>query len=136
MNTGASIGFALGEESISHADFELPGVLPFDWTRTYRSNFGGHETDGPLGPRWTTPFHASFELRGETLVYHDAFGRSLDYPLLPLGHAHYDAIEQHTITRESESSIRVARGAEAVFAGLVEMAKRARATGSLADRGS
>ncbi|QVN23348.1 RHS repeat-associated core domain-containing protein [Burkholderia pyrrocinia] len=107
-----SIGFALGEESISHADFELPGVLPLDWTRTYRSNFGGHETDGPLGPRWTTLFHASFELRGETLVYHDASGRSLDYPLFALGHAHYDAIEQHTVTRESETAIRLARGAD------------------------
>lgn len=111
VKTPRAIGFALGEESIRHTDFVLPGVLPIEWVRTYRSNFGGHDASGPLGPRWTTPFHPSFEVRPDTLVYHDASGRSLDYPLKPFGTPHEDAIEQCSITRVSETEIRIARGA-------------------------
>jgi len=110
--TVRSIGYALGDESFDHTDFVLPGVLPIEWTRTYRSNFGAHDERGPLGPRWTTPWHASFEVLNDKLVYHDATGRSLDYPSLAIGHAHYDPIEQSTITRLSGTQIAIARGEE------------------------
>ncbi|WP_260858213.1 DUF6531 domain-containing protein, partial [Paraburkholderia sp. BCC1885] len=88
----------------------LPGTLAVQWSRTYRSNFGAHDARGPLGPRWTTPFHASFEIRGDTLVWHDASGRSVDYPLPAIGKAHYDAVEQSTITRVADTRITLARG--------------------------
>ncbi|WP_153099844.1 RHS repeat-associated core domain-containing protein [Paraburkholderia hayleyella] len=110
--TGGAIGFGLGEESFSHTDFVLPGTLAVEWTRTYRSNFGAHDSGGPLGPRWTTPFHTGFEIRGDTLVCHDASGRSVDYPLLATGQAHYDAIGQSTLTRVSETQITVTRGGQ------------------------
>lgn len=72
--TVGSIGFALGEESFTHTDFVLPGIVPVEWARTYRSNFGAHDGQGPLVPRWTTPYHVAFEAKGDELLYHDASG--------------------------------------------------------------
>ncbi|TDY50849.1 DUF6531 domain-containing protein [Paraburkholderia rhizosphaerae] len=102
-----SIGFALGDESFTHTDFVLPGVLAVEWVRAYRSNFDAHDTAGPLGPRWTTPFHASFEPGGDALIYHDASGRSVRYPLLVEGQSHYDPIERMTITRASGDEVSI-----------------------------
>ncbi|WP_296224473.1 DUF6531 domain-containing protein, partial [Ralstonia sp. UBA689] len=110
VGTKPSIGFALGDETFTHTDFVLPGVIGIEWSRTYHSNFGGHDEGGPLGPRWTTPYHASFEARGQTLVYHDTSGRSLNYPQVEIGRSHHDAIEQQTVKRVSENVIELARG--------------------------
>ncbi|MBN3816369.1 RHS repeat protein [Paraburkholderia sp. Se-20369] len=107
---GGAIGLALGDESFAHTDFVLPGVVPVEWARTYRSNFGVHDEQGPLGPRWTTPYHAGFVAQGDMLVYHDATGRSLAYPALKPGQPHHDAIESCTLTRESDDHIRLVRG--------------------------
>ncbi|WP_244321916.1 RHS repeat domain-containing protein, partial [Burkholderia reimsis] len=101
---------ALGDESFTHTDFVIPGVMPVEWARTYRSNFGAHDGQGPLGPRWTTPYHVAFEAKGDELVYHDASGRSLTYPALKPGQPHYDAIESCVLTRESDDRIRLVRG--------------------------
>ncbi|KWK17189.1 DUF6531 domain-containing protein, partial [Burkholderia stagnalis] len=107
---GRAIGLALGDESFTHTDFALPGVVPVEWARTYRSNFGAHDEQGPLGPRWTTPYHVSFVVQDDALVYHDASGRSLTYPVLKPGQPHHDAIESCTLTRESDDRIRLVRG--------------------------
>ncbi|WP_254211131.1 RHS repeat-associated core domain-containing protein [Burkholderia multivorans] len=107
---GGSIGLGLGDESFTHTDFVLPGLVPVEWARTYRSNFDAHDDHGPLGPRWTTPYHVAFEAKGDGFVYHDASGRSLTYPALKPGQPHRDSIEYCTITRESDDRIRLVRG--------------------------
>ncbi|WP_330728410.1 DUF6531 domain-containing protein [Burkholderia multivorans] len=106
---GGSIGLGLGDESFTHTDFVLPGLVPVEWARTYRSNFDAHDDHGPLGPRWTTPYHVAFEAKGDGFVYHDASG-SLTYPALKPGQPHRDSIEYCTITRESDDRIRLVRG--------------------------
>ncbi|SDE50689.1 DUF6531 domain-containing protein, partial [Paraburkholderia lycopersici] len=108
--TGLSIGFALGEETFTHVDFVLPGVMPVEWARTYRSNFGAHDEGGPIGARWTTPFHASLEVTGPKLVHHDASGRSVTHPLPATGKTHYDPVEQVTITHVSADEITLRHG--------------------------
>ncbi|KUY86308.1 DUF6531 domain-containing protein, partial [Burkholderia sp. RF4-BP95] len=107
---GGAIGLALGDESFTHTDFVLPGIVPIEWIRTYRSNFGAHDEQGPFGPRWTSPYHAAFEAQGDAFVYHDASGRSLVYPPLRPGQPHRDPVESCTITRESGDRLRVVRG--------------------------
>ncbi|WP_175916699.1 MULTISPECIES: RHS repeat-associated core domain-containing protein [unclassified Burkholderia] len=107
---GGAIGLALGDESFTHTDFVLPGIVPIEWIRTYRSNFGAHDEQGPFGPRWTSPYHAAFEAQGDAFVYHDASGRSLVYPALRPGQPHRDPVESCTITRESGDRLRVVRG--------------------------
>ncbi|RQR25987.1 RHS family protein, partial [Burkholderia sp. Bp9143] len=106
---GGAIGLALGDESFAHTDFVLPGIVPIEWMRTYRSNFGAHDEQGPLGPRWTSPYHVTFEAQGDAFVYHDASGRSIDYPALKPSQPHHDPLESCTITRESVDRLRVVR---------------------------
>ncbi|MCE1186523.1 MAG: DUF6531 domain-containing protein, partial [Rhodocyclales bacterium] len=98
-----SIGFALGEESLAHTDFSLPGVLPIVWQRRYRSNFAGHDAQGELAARWTLPYLACFVIKPEGLEYQDERGRSIDYPTLEEGKAHKDSVEGYTLMLLSEN---------------------------------
>jgi len=104
-----SIGYALGDESFTHADFVLPGIVPIEWARTYRSNFGAHDEGGPLGPRWTTPYHVSFEPSGDGWTYHDATGRSVEYPSFDEFRHHHDRTESCVLSRLADGGIRVVR---------------------------
>lgn len=47
---GCPISMVSGEELLSLTDFTLPGPLPFEWKRTYRT---GHDRDVGLGHGWT-----------------------------------------------------------------------------------
>lgn len=107
--TPGSVGFALGDETFTHTDFVLPGVVPIVWARTYHSNFEAHDEQGPLGARWTTPYHAAFEAKGGRLAYHDASARTLSYPALKPGQPYHDAIESCLLTLDSDNRIRLVR---------------------------
>ncbi|WP_052877928.1 RHS repeat-associated core domain-containing protein [Chromobacterium subtsugae] len=98
-----SISYALGEEVLQHTDFSLPGVLPIVWTRQYRSNFDGNDRNGELGARWSIAYATRFDIEGEQLKFHDDSSRTLEYPLLPEGESHKDAIEGFTLTRLSDT---------------------------------
>ncbi|MGU7773982.1 RHS repeat-associated core domain-containing protein [Burkholderia sp. MR1-5-21] len=108
--TEHSIGFALGDERINHDDFTLDGPLPIVWQRAYRSFFDANDDRGELGARWMTPYTVRFDVREAKLVYHDASGRSLDYPLLAAGDAHDDLSEGLTLLRLDEQWLTLTRG--------------------------
>ncbi|MBA1362938.1 RHS repeat-associated core domain-containing protein [Burkholderia gladioli] len=105
-----SIGFAFGDERIDHDDFSIDGPLPITWVRTYRSFFDANDQGGELGPRWITPYTTRFDVHATKLVYHDAEGRSLDYPLLDIGAAHDDLAENLTLLRVDERWLTLTRG--------------------------
>ncbi|BBA40862.1 MULTISPECIES: RHS repeat-associated core domain-containing protein [Burkholderia] len=105
-----SIGFALGDEQINHEDFAIDGPLPIVWQRTYRSFFDANDEHGELGARWITPYTTRFDIAAEKLVYHDATGRSVEYPLLGVGSAHDDLSEGQTLLRLDEQWLTVTRG--------------------------
>lgn len=105
-----SIGFALGDEQINHEDFVIDGPLPITWQRTYRSFFDANDKHGELGARWITPYTTRFDIGEDKLVYHDATGRSLEYPLLSVGSAHDDLSEMQTLLRLDEQWLTVTRG--------------------------
>ncbi|WP_186108175.1 RHS repeat-associated core domain-containing protein [Burkholderia gladioli] len=107
-----SIGYALGDERIDHEDFVIDGAMPITWVRTYRSFFDANDTAGELGPRWITPYTVRFDLHPSKLVYHDAEGRSLDYPLIEVGAAHDDLAENLTLSRPDDHWIALTRGHE------------------------
>ncbi|MGF6150042.1 RHS repeat-associated core domain-containing protein [Pseudomonas fluorescens] len=109
--TEKSISFALGSESVRHTDFSLPGPFPIDWTRTYCSRLEAYDQD-VLGARWITAFTTRFDNVDDGLVFHDADGRSHDYPLPKVGLFHYDAIENLTVVRVSEDQLLLCRGFE------------------------
>ncbi|TKC89206.1 sugar-binding protein [Trinickia terrae] len=110
-STPNSIGYALGDERIDHADFVLPGALPIVWERTYRSFLAAYD-EGELGARWITPYTTRFDIHEAKLVYHDPSGRSIDYPLLPAGATHDDLGEGITLARLDEAWLTLTRGHE------------------------
>ncbi|WP_338523665.1 RHS repeat-associated core domain-containing protein [Pseudomonas batumici] len=109
--TERSISFALGSESVRHTDFSLPGPFPIEWTRTYCSRLDAYDQD-VLGARWITEFTTRFDQANDGLLFHDADGRSHDYPLPKVGLFHYDAIENLTVVRTSEDQLLLCRGFE------------------------
>ncbi|WP_255991105.1 RHS repeat-associated core domain-containing protein [Chitinolyticbacter albus] len=109
--TKRSINLGLGFESFSHTDFILPGVIPLIWTRTYNSRLASQD-QGSLGARWLTPYHTQFAIHDDKLVYTDAQGRELDYPLLGVGEHHIDRSEGLTISALDERLLSVTRGHE------------------------
>ncbi|EON19882.1 RHS family protein [Cupriavidus sp. GA3-3] len=110
-----SISFAMGDETLSHTDFVLPGLFPIDWARTYRSSLGVYD-GGEQGARWITPYTTRFDVirkeGQEALRYHAADGRSHDYPLPAVGKFHHDPIDNVTLVRVSENGLTLARGFE------------------------
>jgi RHS repeat-associated protein len=108
--TGRSIGFALGDEHIEHVDFSIGGAMPIVWQRTYRSFFDANDENGPLGARWITPYTTRFDIEDGKLVYHDAAGRSVDYPLLEPGKTHENLAADLSLTRVDEQYLALTRG--------------------------
>ena len=77
--TGASkksIDFATGQETFTHTDFTLPGIMPISWGRTYCSGLITYEK-GELGARWITPYTARIGIRKKELLYHTTDGRTV-----------------------------------------------------------
>ncbi|CAI8812861.1 hypothetical protein EMIT0P265_250012 [Pseudomonas zeae] len=110
-STCHSISFSLGSEILSHTDFSLPGPFPVEWSRTYHSRLGAYDYS-ELGARWITEFTTRFDCVGDGLMFHDADGRSHDYPLPNVGLYHYDAIENLTVIRASADQLLLCRGFE------------------------
>lgn len=106
-----SISFALGSESLSHTDFNLPGAFPLEWTRTYCSRLDAYDAS-EMGARWITSLTTRFDCVGGSLVFHDADGRSHDYVLPETGQTHYDAIENMTLVRVTDDQLLLCRGFE------------------------
>lgn len=109
--TQHSISFALGSESLSHTDFSLSGSFPIEWTRTYSSRLAEYD-QSELGARWITALTTRFDCISDGVIFHDADGRSHDYPLPKIGLAHYDAIENITLVRASDDQLVLCRGFE------------------------
>jgi RHS repeat-associated protein len=109
--TPHSIGFALGEESFSHTDFVLEGVMPIVWARTYNSRLARFDQSSQ-GARWLTPFHIRFDLSDDGMVYIDDQGRETPYPRLKVGEHHQDRSEGQTLSQLSDKLLTVAHGHE------------------------
>ncbi|VBB11929.1 RHS repeat-associated core domain-containing protein [Burkholderia stabilis] len=103
----ASIDFAFGDETFTHTDFELPGVLPLVWARTYRSRLSAYD-NGELGARWLTPYTTRIDIDGDTWFYRDASGRSIEYHALAVGGVHDDLAENLTLTRLDDTWVAIA----------------------------
>ena len=106
-DTGASpqsIDFASGQETFTHVDFSLPGIMPISWGRTYCSGLITYEK-GELGARWITPYTARIGIRKQELLYHTSDGRTVSFPLLEPDRAYHHPIEDFTLMRVSEDML-------------------------------
>ncbi len=107
--SGGSISYAFGDETFSHADFELPGAMPVVWIRVYRSRLAGYDA-GELGARWLSPYMTRIDVRDGKWIYSDSTGRNIEYPALAAGAVHDDRVEGVTLSRLDDTWTTVAYG--------------------------
>ena len=107
--TSKSISFARGTETLVHVDFNLPGVFPIAWHRTYRSSLDAYD-DSECGARWTTPFSMRFDVVDEGVLYHADDGRTHSYALPKQGKPLYDPVEKTLLIRVDENRLALAHG--------------------------
>ena len=95
------VDVATGQKLLTHDDFALPGRLPIQWNRRYRS---ADQRVGSLGVAWKLQY--ATEVRLETapdgtrrLIYIDYDGRRLNFPLLEVGQEHFHPLEKYTLVR-------------------------------------
>ncbi|WP_339427046.1 DUF6531 domain-containing protein, partial [Pseudomonas proteolytica] len=76
---GCPVSMVTGEELLTLTDGELQGVLPFAWTRLYRTS--AVEVDSGLGFGWSHSLAQRLEVTGESVVWTDHENRSTTFPL-------------------------------------------------------
>jgi RHS repeat-associated protein len=80
---GHPVDVASGAVFTAAHDFDLPGTMPLLWRRHYATDSAAHTV---LGPRWTTPFLMTLDVRpdGWYLVEEDGLGILFERPPGPL----------------------------------------------------
>ena len=76
------VNILTGEVSVEQIDFTLPGRIPIEWVRSYRSN---HRRPGACGVGWESPADARLEIDaadGSVMFHHVSEGPAL-FPELP-----------------------------------------------------
>ncbi|NMY23958.1 DUF6531 domain-containing protein, partial [Pseudomonas sp. WS 5410] len=76
---GCPVSMVTGEELLTLTDGELDGVLPFAWTRLYRTS--AVEVDCGLGFGWSHSLAQRLEVVGGSVVWTDHENRSTTFPL-------------------------------------------------------
>ena len=76
---GDPINMANGEELFTAVDFDLPGPLPLQWQRLYRSSASA--TRSELGHGWYHPFAHRLHIDGDQVLYQDDEGTQTPFPL-------------------------------------------------------
>jgi RHS repeat-associated protein len=81
-------------------DFELPGVLPLIWQRSYASN---NQFIGWLGQGWGTPLEVYLEIPAVGGVnFVDEFGRVIEFPAVAKGEKFYSRSQQTTLLHDAQ----------------------------------
>ncbi|WCM86863.1 DUF6531 domain-containing protein [Acidovorax sp. NCPPB 3576] len=91
--------FATGVKILAETDFALPGLLPLEWQRFYRS---ADRRPGWLGWGWSTPLSIELALVHSHVHYYDARGRRVQLPPLSPGQSHFDEREKITLQRHED----------------------------------
>jgi RHS repeat-associated protein len=76
---GCPVSMVTGEELLTLTDGMLDGVLPFEWTRLYRTS--AVEVDCGLGFGWSHSLAQRLAVSGESVVWTDQENRSTTLPL-------------------------------------------------------
>ncbi|WP_312491785.1 RHS repeat-associated core domain-containing protein [Pseudomonas cremoris] len=76
---GCPVSMVTGEELLTLTDGALDGILPFEWTRLYRTS--AVEVDCGLGFGWSHSLAHRLEVAGDSVVWTDHENRSTTLPL-------------------------------------------------------
>lgn len=95
---GEPINMASGEELLSLTDFVLPGPIPFEWKRIYRSNQLGKSA---LGIGWLHPGVSSIAAKDKTVELIDDEGRTIIFLRTAIGETSRQLHENMTLKLET-----------------------------------
>ncbi|OOL36198.1 RHS repeat-associated core domain-containing protein [Pseudomonas sp. FSL W5-0299] len=73
------VSMVTGEELLTLSDGQLDGLLPFEWTRLYRTS--AVEIDCGLGYGWSHALAHRVEINGEEVIWTDHENRATPFPL-------------------------------------------------------
>ncbi|WP_339472494.1 DUF6531 domain-containing protein, partial [Pseudomonas sp. EL_65y_Pfl1_R83] len=76
---GCPVSMVTGEELLTLTDGALDGILPFEWTRLYRTS--AVEVDCGLGFGWSHSLAHRLAVSGDSVVWTDHENRSTTLPL-------------------------------------------------------
>ncbi len=76
---GCPVSMVTGEELLTLTDGVLDGILPFEWTRLYRTS--AVEVDVGLGFGWSHSLAQRLSVSGDSVVWTDHENRSTEFPL-------------------------------------------------------
>ncbi|MHC8321465.1 RHS repeat-associated core domain-containing protein [Pseudomonas sp. GB2N2] len=76
---GCPVSMVTGEELLTLTDGTLDGLLPFEFTRVYRTS--AVEIDGGLGFGWSHSLAHRLEITGDTVIWIDHENRRTPFPL-------------------------------------------------------
>ncbi|RDS88791.1 type IV secretion protein Rhs, partial [Pseudomonas fluorescens] len=79
VTNGCPVSMVTGEELLTLTDGTLDGILPFEWTRLYRTS--AVEVDGGLGFGWSHSLAHRLVVSGDSVVWTDHENRSIEFPL-------------------------------------------------------
>ncbi|MFV9652586.1 RHS repeat-associated core domain-containing protein [Pseudomonas citrulli] len=79
VTNGCPVSMVTGEELLTLTDGTLDGILPFEWTRLYRTS--AVEVDGGLGFGWSHSLAHRLAVSGDSVVWTDHENRSIGFPL-------------------------------------------------------
>ncbi|OJA86592.1 type VI secretion system tip protein TssI/VgrG [Burkholderia ubonensis] len=95
------VDVATGQKLLAHDDFTLPGRVPIQWNRRYRS---ADQRNGGFGVAWKLQYATEVLLHTapdgtRKLIYVDFDGRQLHFPSLEIGQEHFHPLEKYTLAR-------------------------------------
>lgn len=76
--TVGAISMITGEALLTQRDFVIPGLIPLQWTRFYRSS---NTRNRGLGVGWTHPASGTLQIGNDSVIHEDAAGRRIAFPL-------------------------------------------------------
>ncbi|KPG75665.1 DUF6531 domain-containing protein, partial [Pseudomonas libanensis] len=79
VTNGCPVSMVTGEELLTLTDGTLDGILPFEWTRVYRTS--AVELDCGLGFGWSHALAHRLVVSGESVVWTDHENRRTQFPL-------------------------------------------------------
>ncbi|QDH64245.1 RHS repeat-associated core domain-containing protein [Pseudomonas azotoformans] len=79
VTNGCPVSMVTGEELLTLTDGVLDGILPFEWTRLYRTS--AVEVDVGLGFGWSHSLAHRLSVSGDSVVWTDHENRSIGFPL-------------------------------------------------------
>ncbi|MDF9769722.1 RHS repeat-associated core domain-containing protein [Pseudomonas rhodesiae] len=79
VTNGCPVSMVTGEELLTLTDGTLDGILPFEWTRLYRTS--AVEVDVGLGFGWSHALAQRLCVSGDSVVWTDHENRSITLPL-------------------------------------------------------